>query len=101
MGDMTTSQPFHPARRARHVAGVASVAAFVGAAIGVATHGHNGQTQPAGAATAPSTTTTTSAPNFGGDDGWGATAPDDDWGFSNPQGNQQFVPPSHSQSGGS
>jgi hypothetical protein len=101
--------------------GLASVAAFVGAAIAIATHGHNGTTQPAGASQTPATTTPTTeqqqTPNFNGGDGnWGATPPDDgQWGSgsSNPWDNQSqsggsnfggggsFNPPSHSSSGGS
>ena len=63
----------HPARNVRQAVGAASVAAFVGAAIGIATGGNNA-TQPANAATTPNTAPANS--QFGQDDGgWNATAP--------------------------
>src|SRR4051794_13197142 len=96
----------HPARNARQMAGAASVAAFVGAAIAIATNGHNGSTQPAGAATTPSTTPATVQPNSPydaqGDNGWGATPPDQGFQFNGGGNNGSFVnPPSHSSSGAS
>jgi hypothetical protein len=107
MGSVNTK---HPARSARQVVGAASVAAFVGAIIGVATHGQNGSTQPAGAATTPATTPATSQQQSPfdqqGDGQWGATQPND--GFQSGGGNDSFgggnsfaSPPSHSQSGAS
>ena len=93
----------HPARNVRQAVGAASVAAFVGAAIGIATGGNNA-TQPANAATTPNATNTApSNSQFGQDDGgWNATPPNDN-GFQS--GGGSFFggggPQSHTRSGGS
>jgi hypothetical protein len=109
----------HPARSVRQMVGLGSIAAFVGAVIAIATHGHNG-TQPANAATTPATSPNVAqqSPNYNGsDDGsWGATPPDNSQNGSNQNGlgsgssnqfngngngNGSFNAPSHSQSSGS
>ncbi|HEY1738326.1 MAG TPA: hypothetical protein VGI86_06440 [Acidimicrobiia bacterium] len=91
----------HPARNVRQAIGAASVAAFVGAAIGIATNANNA-TQPANAATTPNTAPASS--QFGqGDGGWNATVPNDN-GFQS-GGGASFGGggggQSHTRSGGS